>query len=368
MTYDPSSAKTAYHLGLCALALHDIDQAESALKEALALDSFEWVRAKPRINQVIRSVADGASSEMVRLVPSAEALAQAAEQGLPGPGLFPDSCHLNLKGAWVVAAAFLEALAPRLPAWIQEKRVDGEWPPSEEAVTRILCISPEKRKKALRDIVSNDWLLGRALLPMLEERLAELEVQGRHWEKEDLRTLYQQGLAVLPEDYRLRYEYALVLQQAADTAGALEQARRLAQSHPLMPRGRLLLASLLASQGKLEEAFQEADRLLEVYPEEAEAWLLYAQLHWKSGDSEKALAMCQRARRCNARSIMPGLQEGDYLSALGRYPEAIACWRAMRRTHPRSNELATRLDALMRDHLESDERCGLLGALRSGRS
>ena len=91
--------------GLAHAALGHDDDARAALRQSVEL--LPRNRCRPSFNAVIEEVAARPGAQLVDL----RALAEAeAEQGLPGPPLFLDYCHLHWRGYALMALAIEEQL------------------------------------------------------------------------------------------------------------------------------------------------------------------------------------------------------------------------------------------------------------------
>jgi len=97
-------------LGLVRLAQGDAAEAERLLRQTVELAPRN--RCRPSLNAVIREEAEAEGATLVDLEGAA---ARAADDGLPGPDLFVDYCHMNWRGYRLMAHEVLARLDQRFP-------------------------------------------------------------------------------------------------------------------------------------------------------------------------------------------------------------------------------------------------------------
>ncbi|MCO4770822.1 MAG: SGNH/GDSL hydrolase family protein [Deltaproteobacteria bacterium] len=92
--------------GLSLAALGRVEEARTALQ--LSIELLPRNRCRPSLNGVTRSLAS--ERDWVHLIDLEAAAEASSPQGLPGPELFVDYCHLNWRGYHQMAAVLLERL------------------------------------------------------------------------------------------------------------------------------------------------------------------------------------------------------------------------------------------------------------------
>jgi tetratricopeptide (TPR) repeat protein len=338
---DDTYSELHFRMGECLIALEDFEKARECLTRSLELDNFEWVRAKPRINEIIRA----ASGDLphVFLADVVDALSAAAPGGIPGFDMFPDSCHLNLHGSHVAASAFFRALVPVLPAWIRDKGADNPEPLPETECVQLLCITLDERKKALRTAVSGSWMMGRELLAMLEEKIAALDTASH-----PAITLAscREAVTVMPEDFRIRLELIEMLNSGGRFEEALEEAAIFSEYHPVMPRARACHVSQLIDLQKYRAAAAESEELTRLFPEEPAIWFQRAEIWWQTGEHDRTIECCRRAIACRPADTLPLMQTSSYLRDMGRYDEAADLLVKAIEMQPESMPACEKLDSL----------------------
>lgn len=93
-------------IGLSRFELGESDAARADLEQATEL--MPRNRCRPSFNAIIREIA--ASAEHVHLVDLEAAARRASPQGIPGPELFVDYCHMNWRGYALMAEELRAAL------------------------------------------------------------------------------------------------------------------------------------------------------------------------------------------------------------------------------------------------------------------
>lgn len=91
--------------GLSLAALGRVDEARTALQ--LSIELLPRNRCRPSLNATTRTLAERSGVHLVDLEPVAE---RVSPQGLPGPELFVDYCHLNWRGYALMAQELLRVL------------------------------------------------------------------------------------------------------------------------------------------------------------------------------------------------------------------------------------------------------------------
>ncbi len=158
----------------------------------------------------------------------------------------------------------------------------------------------------------------RHLLASLHARL------GHHDRAKDLyRELHESN----PDDFQALLGLVVACIRGGDREGALEALRR-EEKEGDADRARMVLVSLYAREGEMEEAVELARALVEDRPEEAAAQVLLARLLWVVGDRQEATERFGKALELNpdylpayARGLLD-LQRGDTEAAIELFRDA----------------------------------------------
>lgn len=158
-----------------------------------------------------------------------------------------------------------------------------------------------------------------------EDNLPLLEAKGRILlgQRE-----YDQAIAVFriiqsrQEDSGLQLLASAYLQKE-DTAGAMEQARRLIAARPDSAGGYLLLASIHEVAGNLDQAEAQIQAATKAEPENLQALLRMGNLQARRGNLDQAMEAFQGAERLNPDFAPAIFSQGSLLESQGRYAQAI---------------------------------------------
>lgn len=325
---DPQYAELPFRMGSCHLALTNAAQALGEFELARDDDTLAF-RADSRINQIINDAAEANASKGVYFLNAARILAEDSPEKIPGNELFYEHVHLNFAGNYLLGRAFAEQTLKLLPKPIlaQDK---GEWAPAE-LCDRRLAVSPWDRFRVWQDNYSrvsqppftgqlND--VPRAQFYMA--KLKELNSQMTEETSEQSRATYEEALALTPDDYLLRGNFAQFLDQIGDLAEAPKEEQQVSELLPQNPMtpciiGRFLvrlgdtsgaekcflravairrdyvpalneLGLILANQQKTAEAAGFFKRVIQVDPGYFETYLNWGFMEQGDGKLDQAMA------------------------------------------------------------------------------
>jgi tetratricopeptide (TPR) repeat protein len=325
---DPQYAELSFRMGSCDLALTNAAQALGEFELARDNDTLAF-RADTRINQIIRDATDKQVGKGVYFLDAAQMLAQNSPDKIPGNELFYEHVHLNFDGNYLLGRAFAEQAMKLLPKSIvtQDK---GEWA-SAELCDRRLAVSPWDRFRVWQENYSrvsqppftgqlND--VPRAQFYMA--KLKELNSQMTEETREQSRATYEEALALTPDDYLLRGNFAQFLDETGDSAEAPKEEQQVSELLPQNPMtpciiGRFLvrlgdtsgaekcflravairrdyvpalneLGLILANQQKTAEAAGFFKRVIQVDPGYFETYLNWGFMEQRDGKLDQAMA------------------------------------------------------------------------------
>ena len=247
---DPQYAELQFRLGRCQLAITNFQQALNDFKLARDDDTLAF-RADSRINQVIEDAAKANVNHGVHFLDVFNLLAESSPEKIPGNELFYEHVHLNFDGNYVLGRAFADQVLKLLPQNILAQG-KNEWP-SEELCDRRLAVSPWDRVRVWQQNYSrvseppftdqlNDVPRARFYMAKLKGLSAQLTEPARA----QARAEYDLALALQPDDYCLRENFAQFLDgigDLADAPGEEQKVSELLPQNPLTPCiiGRLLI-------------------------------------------------------------------------------------------------------------------------------
>ena len=341
---DNTYAELRFRLGECYWGLADYDRARGHFECALELDSFEYVRSKKPINDTIREVAAELGPRGVCLVDAQRAIAENSDHGCPGLDLFWDFCHFNTRGAYTLAAAVFQQLAPTLPDWIQRQAQGTPAPlPYEECLRRV----------GLRPLMLYDsyyqerehFAFGSGA-----RREAETFVNGLKEESKDLFNqlcaAHSEAIAFHEPDYLLLTQYLTEIKDRGDVEPQLELARRLAAEFTFRRASHRILGMVLAKAGKIDEACAEFEKAITYYPDDGCAYDEWAKLLAQQNKSDEAVRVLRAAQAHEMMQEAYRNREAVIFEALGQTRKAEKAYTRAIWANPLFPDAYMKLDAL----------------------
>ena len=301
---DATYADLQFRMGQCYWKRSGFDAARECYEKALEYDSFFWVRSRARTNEIIRETAARLAPRGVHLADIKGAIESESPYRCPGDELFLDYCHLNPKGAFLMARELEQRLVPALPAWVRAKRREaGETLGFEECMRR-LGLTQVALAGYWKISLDSDMPFDDESRAMMREELARVQKESP---PDAIRNAYREGLQANPSDFLIRYRYILLLldafplelpadiQPSPEILEALEQARTLAGQFPERRGSLRLLGEALARTGHLEEAADTLERAVARCPGDHTALGDYAAVALRLNRPEDAWRMIRQA-------------------------------------------------------------------------
>ncbi|MGD0262075.1 MAG: tetratricopeptide repeat protein [Verrucomicrobiota bacterium] len=369
---DSQYADLQFRMGSCALALTNYDEARRDFELARDYDALAF-RADTAINQAIKAAAARHVGQGVYLVDAAEALAQSPAARIPGCELFYEHVHLNFDGNYLLALSFAEQARRLLPDSITA-RDKGSWA-SAELCDRRLAVTVWDRQRVWQPIFNRilfppftGQLNHAAFFKMCEAKLNQAKAQMSFQTPEQARRIYEQALALAPEDNLLQGNFEQFLEAGGELTQAIAECQRLCELAPYLPGPYCRTGSLLVRQGRMREAeeyFARAvairsdyapahnelglifagqqkptkaiacfTRALATDPNNADIWINLGFLEQCQGKTEKAMAHYEQAARLQPRGPADYFNHAVTLAASHRSAEAIECFRIVVQQEP----------------------------------
>ena len=272
---DPEFADLQFRMGDCELALTNNGLARWDFELARDYDALDF-RADTRINSIIRETASAHAGQGVVLLDAADALAQSSPDGIPGFNIFYEHAHLNFAGNYLLALEFAGKVSQLLPSSIitHEK---GKWAPAERCDRRLAVTAVDRQGVWLR-ILSTIMLppfTGQfnhaASLRFYEAKLDEIRSTMNTQSPEQARQLYEQALALAPDDVFLRLNFVAFLEAEGCWTQAATEAKRCCELLPWVPGIHYHTATLLVREGETAEAVKYLSRTIAIRSNDAEA-------------------------------------------------------------------------------------------------
>ena len=335
---DPHYAELQFRMGTCDLALTNSDRARHEFELATDYDALAF-RADTTINQAIKAAAARHAGQGVELVDGAEALAQRSPASIPGRELFYEHVHLNFDGNYLLALNFAERVRMVLPASITA-RDKGSWAPGE-LCDRRLAVTVWDRQRVWQPIfnrITSPPFTGQlnhaAFFKMCEAKLNEAKAHLSSQTPEQVRQVYEEALALSPEDSLLHGNFEQFLEAGGYLTQAIAEAQRLCELAPFLPHPYCRAGTLLVRQGRIREAQENFARAIAIKSD-------YAQAHNELGlilagqqKMDEAVASFEKARRADPLYVDTYLNLGFLEQRRGNLDRALAHYDEAARLQP----------------------------------
>ncbi len=369
---DPQFADLQFRMGCCDLALGNVDDARRDFAWARDHDALDF-RSDTRINSAIREAASRHDGQGVDLVDAARDLAKNSPDGIPGLDLFYEHVHFNFTGNYLLALDFAEQAKKLLPASIKA-RDTGKWA-SEEVCDRRLAVTVWDRQRVWQSIagrVTSPPFTGQfnhdENLKQYEAKWAEVKSMMTNQTPEQARQMYEQALALAPDDYDLHGNFERFLEKGGYLTQAIVEAERCCELVPWLPGGfyyagtllvragripeatdyfsRALaiqgnyaealneMGEILANQQKPAEAIRRFNRAIRAKPDLVEAHLNLGFLEQNRGQMAAAMANYQKAAGLEPEGPADYFYRANVAASQYRWDEVIACLRAVVNARP----------------------------------
>ena len=255
---DPQFAELQFRMGNCDLALTNPVQAGQDFKLARDYDALDF-RADTQINSAIREAANRHANEGVHLVDATKILAHNSPDGIPGLNFFYEHVHLNFAANYLLALNFADTIKELLPGPVTAHD-EGNWA-SEELCERRLAVTVWDRQRVWQPIfdrISAPPFTGQYLHAAFFNQCLARRNQARALmdtqTPQQARQIYEQALALAPDDYFLHGNYERFLEAGGYLAQAIAEAKRCCEIVPQLPGGFYYTGTLLVREGHISEA------------------------------------------------------------------------------------------------------------------
>ena len=310
---DGTYAELQFRLARACLPQPDAALARQHFGSALEYDTLRF-RADAGINGIIRSVTEGREGDGIHFVDSVSALEAGSPHGIPGNELFHEHVHLNFTGNYLVARSMI----PAIDRILGPRAAPGSVKPvlAEAEVAERLVYTDFDRLDVLSHMKT---MMSR---PPFTDQLNHAETMGTlDAEIKGLRErvdigqclrLYEDARRAHPDEWRLLLNELYIRKTVGMERDLDAEERQLRPAVEAFPYNRRLcntLAKNLYDQGRLREARDPLERLIDVVPNSPRAHYLLARIASDEGN-EKAAARHYR----RAVSIEPGLPVDIYMA------------------------------------------------------
>ena len=255
---DPTYAELHFRSGSCQLALTNLAQARDDFELARDDDTLAF-RADSRVNKIIKETAEAEESRGIHFLDAFKMLAQSSPAEIPGNELFYEHVHLNFQGNYLLGRAFAEQTMKLLPKSILA-HAKSEWA-SAEFCDRRLAVSPWDRFRVWQENYSRvseppftDQLNDVPRARFYMAKLQDLNSQMTEPARAQSRAVYQEALALSPDDYCLHENFAQFLDETGDLTEAPGQEQKVAELLPQNPMTPCIIGKLLVRLGNTDGA------------------------------------------------------------------------------------------------------------------
>ena len=275
---DDQYADLHYRLGRAYWNTGNFEEAGGRFVTALEHDTLRF-RADRRINEIVEETALAAgAANGVHFVDAAKALADGSPHNTPGRELFFEHVHLNFAGNYILARTVFEKVAELVPPWIKEKADTRRGLLTEADCMDRLVYTTYDRYHSESD------MLRRIQQPPFTNRLDNLQQQQyirnqlellTQYEKPEEReraiTRYERALRENPPDWRLRYNFARLLNVYDEQEPRVEQLTTLLESIPHYPLSWMQRGDAFLELGDYREAITSYQEALQLQPDNTAA-------------------------------------------------------------------------------------------------
>ncbi|NQU21636.1 MAG: tetratricopeptide repeat protein [Candidatus Nealsonbacteria bacterium] len=266
---DNRFAELHFRLAQCRMAQKRFEPARRHFVRARDLDTLRF-RADSRINRIIRAVADKRDAEGVYLVDL-----ERVPQEIPGSELLYEHVHLNFAGNYLVASEIFEKMATFLPASIRKQAKEGIRAPSLSRCEELTLYTDYNRLVAAVKIaeITMDPPFPDDLARRSIAEAERLEAKLTPEVLAEIARKYDRAVGLRPDDLLLRLVWASLQSVRNEHASAAGQYRELIERYPLCLKWHHQLGTVLARQGKTDEAVAKFRWVLEQNPYDVEAYI-----------------------------------------------------------------------------------------------
>jgi tetratricopeptide (TPR) repeat protein len=335
---DPLFAELQFRMGDCDVALTNEAQALRDFELARDEDALDF-RADTRINAIVKEAASRRAGQGVYLADAAGLLAQHSPGGVPGLNYFYEHVHLNFAGNYLLALDFADKIQGLLPSSITTGD-KGSWA-SEELCERRLAVTVWDRQRVWQPIFNRityppftGQLDHAAFFKMCAAKLDEAKSQMKLQTPEQARQMYEQALALVPDDVLLHGNFEQFLEAAGNLAGAITEAKRICELMPQSATTYYYTGTLLVREGKTDEAAEYFSCAIAIRSDYAEAEDAMGELLANQQKTTEAIRWFKRAIRSNPDYVDTYLNLGFLQENLGELNAAMASYQKAANLEP----------------------------------
>ncbi|HVU08058.1 MAG TPA: tetratricopeptide repeat protein [Verrucomicrobiae bacterium] len=311
---DSRFADLQFRMGQCDLALTNDAAARQEFELARDEDALDF-RSDTRINAIIKEAAARHAEKGVYLLDAADKLAKNSPSGIPGLNWFYEHVHLNFAGNYQLALDFAEQARATFPSTIVA-RDTGNWASAETCNARLAATVWDRQRvwQSILNRVKAPPFSGQfnheASLKMYEAKWEQVKSMMNTQTPDQARQMYEQALALRPDDYFLHGNYEGFLEKGGYLSQAIIEARRCCELVPQLPGGYYYTGTLLVRAGRISEAKDYFARALAIRSDYAEALNAMGEILANQQKAAEAIKWFKRAIRANPNYVEAYLDLG----------------------------------------------------------
>jgi tetratricopeptide (TPR) repeat protein len=329
---DPQYAELWFRAGRCQMALTNFEQALTDFELARDDDTLAF-RADGRLNRIIEDAAEAKAGQGVYFFDAAKALELSSPDGIPGNELFYEHVHLNFDGNYRLGRDLAEQTLKLLPKAILVQGKTG-WAAAALCGQR-LAVTPWDRFRVWQENYSRvseppftDQLNAAQRAKFYAAKLQELNSQMTIETRTQARATYEEALALTPDDYFLRGNFAQFLDQAGDLADAPGQEQQVSDLLPQNPMTPCIVGRLLVRLGDTGGAEKSFLRALAVRSDFVPALNEMGMMRANQQKTDEAAKYFAHALRIDPGSVEADQNWGFMEQNEGNWNQAISHYQA----------------------------------------
>jgi len=331
---DDSYAELQFRLGRCYWAMDEYDKARAGYIQARDLDTLRF-RADTRINEIIRDIASGESSDGVYMVDAVKVFQKNNPHETPGEELFYEHVHMNFKGNYLLAKVIFEQVQEILPKRIERYKVNECPLPNEAECSRYLAYTDWDRYRTTEQVL-NSYIKKAPFTNQLyhNQRIRQMEQKLKahkaHLSPEVLNEVvvqYQWAIQQTPSDWWLHWKYGELLEELENYNSAARQYRLVLNYMPTRYEAHAKLGFLSGKQGNLNAAITHNLQAIRINPIFADAYFNLGLAYHMQGEVDKSIEHYSKAIRFKPDHAQAYNNLAVMLYQQGKIDEAIETYR-----------------------------------------
>jgi len=331
---DDSYADLQFRLGRCYWAMDEYDKARAGYIRARDLDTLRF-RADTRINEIIRDIASGESSDGVYMVDAVKVFQKNSPHETPDKELFYEHVHMNFKGNYLLAKVIFEQVQEILPKRIERYKANECPLPNEAECSRYLAYADWDRYRTAEQVL-NSYIKKAPFTNQLyhNQRIRQMEQKLKahkaHLSPEVLNEVvvqYQWAIQQTPSDWWLHWKYGELLEELENYNSAARQYRLVLNYMPTRYEAHAKLGFLSGKQGNLNAAITHNLQAIRINPIFADAYFNLGLAYHMQGKVDKSIEQYSKAIRFKPDHAQAYNNLAVLLYQQGKIDEAMKTYR-----------------------------------------